>query len=181
MGLKVLHAGCGRAPLPDWLKVEGVEEIRLDIDKAVNPDICCSMTRIEADDECVDLVYSCHSIEHMTACEGQKALREFYRVLKGDGVCIIECPDIQKAAEAVAQNDPERPMYRLLSGQNITATDMLYGYSALTATNPYQCHRFGYTTTSLKAAMEFAGFVNVGVQTTNVEAAWNLVGNGRRP
>ena len=65
------------------------KEIRLDIDKNVNPDIEGTLTDMSlVKTGSVDAVYSCHNIEHIYPHEVPIALKEFYRVLKDDGIVV---------------------------------------------------------------------------------------------
>ncbi|GAA6615451.1 class I SAM-dependent methyltransferase [Scytonema sp. NUACC26] len=46
------------------------------------------------EDNSVDVVYSSHTLEHLSRTEGQHFLRECYRVLKPNGVIRIVVPDL---------------------------------------------------------------------------------------
>jgi predicted SAM-dependent methyltransferase len=76
-----LHVGCGRQRkdattqgfnTPEW------NELRLDIDETVEPDIVGSMTDMSAvADGSVDAVFSSHNIEHLYALMCLWRLRSF--------------------------------------------------------------------------------------------------------
>ena len=68
---KLLHVGCGpKHPLPAFLTGDEWQEIRLDIDPNVKPDIIASITHMAAvDNASVDGVYSSHNLEHLFAHE----------------------------------------------------------------------------------------------------------------
>ncbi|MDO8705893.1 MAG: methyltransferase domain-containing protein [Sulfuricaulis sp.] len=53
----------------------------------------------------VDAVYSSHNIEHLYPHEVPVALAEFRRVLRGDGLLVIACPDLQSVCALVAEMD----------------------------------------------------------------------------
>ena len=109
-----LHVGCGHLNKSSCLGFnnDNWKEIRLDIDKNVNPDIVGTLTDMKSvETGSVDAVYSSHNIEHIFPHEVPIALREFYRVLKEDGIVVITCPDIQTAGEAVAQDKLLEPLY----------------------------------------------------------------------
>lgn len=58
------------------------QEVRIDINPAVNPDIVSNITEMNAFEErSVDVVWSTHNLEHLYADEVNLALQEFYRVL----------------------------------------------------------------------------------------------------
>ena len=94
-----LHVGCGPKRKDqttrgfvstDW------HELRLDIDKSVQPDIIGTMTDMSAvADASVDAIFSSHNIEHLYPHEVPLALAEFKRVLRPDGFAVITCPDLQ--------------------------------------------------------------------------------------
>ena len=70
------------------------QEIRLDIDPSVAPDITGTMTDMSAvPSASVDAIFSSHNIEHLYPHEVPVALAEFKRVLKPDGFAVITCPD----------------------------------------------------------------------------------------
>src|SRR5450432_3002760 len=94
-----LHVGCGGSnksrttPLfagDDW------QELRLDINEAVSPDIVGTMVDMKAvPRESADAIFSAHNIEHLHPHEARLALAEFLRVLTPDGFAITTCPELQ--------------------------------------------------------------------------------------
>ena len=106
----------------------------------------------------VDAVYSSHNIEHIFPHEVPIALREFYRVLKEDGIAVISCPDLQSVCEAVAQDKLLEPLYESPSGP-ICPIDILYGSRKMIAKgNEYMAHKGGFTYSTLNRAFFEAGF-----------------------
>jgi predicted SAM-dependent methyltransferase len=144
----VLHVGCGSSPLPDWVKGE---ETRLDIDGRCNPDIIASMTDLGDIGE-YDLVYCSHALEHLYPHDALKALREFYRVLKPNGMAWITVPNltgIEPTFDVVYETDAGRP---------ITGFHMFYGDLYAIEEFPHMAHRAGYVPETLRQIMEIAGF-----------------------
>lgn len=127
---QVLHVGCGPynpEALPLELRTSEWQEIRLDINPAVNPDILGTITDLTAvPDGSMDAVYSSHNIEHIYTYEVPGALAEFRRVLREGGKVVITCPDIQAVAAEVAQGNLENTLYVSPAGP-IAAIDILYG------------------------------------------------------
>ena len=156
-----LHAGCGDQSQSDVIGFDNDnwKEIRFDIDERVNPDIVGTMTDMKSVvTGSVDAVYSSHNIEHIFPHEVPIALREFYRVLKEDGMVSISCPDLQSVGEAIAQ---DRLMETLYEGVNVpvTAFDILYGHRETTLDGDiYAIHRGGFTYSTLDKAFKEAGF-----------------------
>ena len=164
---RVLHVGCG--PLageklhesfrgPDW------QEVRLDINPAAHPDIVASITDMGVvPTASFDALYSSHNLEHLFAHEAPTALREFYRVLKPVGYALITLPDLQLAAQYIAEGREEEEVLRTNKGP-ITPLDILYGFRPFLAANPFMAHRFGWTAQALEKALHEAGFAYVTVE-----------------
>ena len=156
-----LHVGCGNENKSDLFGFNNDKwkEIRLDIDKKVNPDIVGSLIDMKSvETGSVDAVYSSHNIEHIFPHEVRKALREFYRVLKNNGIVIITCPDIQSVGEAVAQDKLHETLYESPIGP-VTAFDILYGHRKTTSDgNIFMIHKGGFTYSTLDRALYDAGF-----------------------
>lgn len=161
---KFLHVGCGpqyKSGLKGFNSDEW-DEIRFDIDENVNPDIEGTLTDMSlVESSSVDAIYSSHNIEHLFAHEVPKALEEFYRVLKPDGMVVITCPDLQSVCEAVANDKLLEPLYESPAGP-ISPIDILYGHRGLVAAgNVYMAHKSGFTYSSLTSSFFEAGFKRV--------------------
>jgi predicted SAM-dependent methyltransferase len=161
-----LHVGCGPGKKtnttpafqgPEW------QELRLDIDEAVQPDILGSMTDMRAvGSESVDAIFSSHTIEHLYPHEVPAALAEFLRVLKPEGFAIITCPDLQAVAELIAQDKLADEAYHSPAGP-ITPLDILYGHRrAMAAGNLFMAHHCGFTESVLNATLLGGGFGSIG-------------------
>lgn len=179
----VLHIGCGDfhpLKLPrDVFPADEWHEIRLDIDPLVRPDIVASITAMPmlADASC-DGLYSSHNLEHLNAYEVPKALAEFRRVLKPGGQVLIVVPDMQTAAQWVAEDRIEDTAYTSAMGP-IQPHDMIYGLgSALAQGNGFMAHRCGFTMSSLRQKLIAAGFAEVAVE--RLEQRFELKATARR-
>lgn len=154
--MKVLNVGSGGLPIPDWLTEAmggSVEEVRLDIDPRVQPDICASMLDM-GDIGNFDAVYSNHSLEHLYPHEVPVALAEFKRVLKDGGAAMIFVPNLEhvKATDEVVYECPAGP---------ITGRDMIYGPARFIQDRPYMAHHTGFVPDTLRKECEMAGFSKV--------------------
>ncbi len=121
-GLRI-NVGCGLRPTPGWMnfdnslsvfiaRISGLGTLawRLglvsDSQKAFI-DIARTHGIIRADatksiplpDNSVEVVYSCHVLEHLDPDQGRRFLREIRRVLKKDGIVRIVVPDLRELAE----------------------------------------------------------------------------------
>lgn len=172
----VLHVGCGMAgpgKLPPAFFAEGAwRELRLDIDPGVAPDIVASITDMAVADGSVDAVWSAHNLEHLFAHEVPVALAEFRRVLRPGGFALVTVPDLQRAAELVAQDRLDEAAYVSPAGP-IAPLDMLFGHgAAIAAGNHFMAHRTGFTARTLEAALIGAGFPIVRVVRDAHFALW---------
>ena len=156
-----LHVGCGPQNKSSCLGFDNDnwKEIRFDIDKNVNPDIVGTLTDMKlVETGSVDAVYSSHNIEHIFPHEVPIALREFYRVLKEDGIVVITCPDLQSAGKALTQDKLFETLYESPMGP-VTAFDVLFGHRKTTADgNVFMIHKGGFTYSTLDMAFYKAGF-----------------------
>lgn len=175
----VLHVGCGDKERGSGLhkNFQGKEwqEVRLDIEPRTYPDIVADMTNMpQVESGKYDAVWSSHNIEHVWAHEVEKALDEFYRVLKTDGVLLLATPDVQKVAEGIVKKGLEDPLYESPSGP-IAALDMLYGHRPSIQNGFYtMAHKTGFTAKSLGQKFLKVGFRDVVMHRDN----YNLWGQG---
>lgn len=173
----VLHVGCGVAhpdKLPPAFFTPGEwQELRLDIDPGVDPDIQASITDMSiVPAASVDAVWSSHNIEHLAAHEVAPALTEFHRVLRPGGFALIATPDLQQVGELLAAGQLEEPAYMSSMGP-IAPLDILYGFRpSIAAGNAFMGHRTGYTAASLQRALLAAGFASAQVVRDGHFALW---------
>lgn len=160
---RVLHVGCADHLLPDWCFP--CEEVRLDIDPAYKPDIVASMTDM-GDIGQFDGIHCSHSLEHLYPHDIPKALSEFYRVLEPGGWVVIFVPDLEdiKPTEDVLYFSPSGP---------VTGLDLIYGVRPSVAESLHMAHHFGFVASTLRAAMENAGFGRIEVKRLSI---YNLMG-----
>ena len=173
---RLLHVGCGQktsADLPPPFNQPPWQEVRLDIDPVLQPDIVASITDMRViPDGSVHGVYSAHNIEHLYPHEVEVALAEFIRVLAPNGVAVITTPDLEMIAEAILQGRLMDTVYTAPAGP-VAPIDMLYGYSpSLAQGHLTMAHRTGFTATSLVVALRKAGFANVAACSDKFWAVW---------
>ena len=155
-----LHVGCG--PQRPGRSIKGFEdwnELRFDIDPAVEPDLLGSMTDMRSvGTASVDAIFSSHNIEHLYPHEVPIALAEFLRVLKPQGYLVMTCPDLQSVCALVADDKLTESAYDSPAGP-ISPLDILYGHrAAMTNGNLYMAHRCGFTKKVLAGTLQGAGF-----------------------
>lgn len=165
----ILHVGCGGHHIINThgFNQDEWNEIRLDINPAMKPDYIASITDMrDVPDASIDCVYSSHNIEHLYPHEVPKALKEFRRVLRDDGFCVIITPDIQAVALRVAQGNLTGELYRSSAGP-ITALDIMYGHRpSIEQGNLFMAHHTAFTDISLREALTMQYFMET---TTDCE------------
>lgn len=160
---KVLNAGSGveaARKLHEVFRNGGWQQIRLDIDPGVKPDLVGSITDLAplVPDASFDAVWSSHSLEHLYAHEVPVALSEFHRVLKRDGFLLINCPDLEAVAQALLSEGVDETLYVSPAGP-VTALDILFGHGpSISAGNRYMAHRTGFTIERLGRLLMESGF-----------------------
>ncbi|UOD29586.1 class I SAM-dependent methyltransferase [Massilia violaceinigra] len=175
---RLLHVGCGARngrALPACWHGPHWEEIRLDIDPGVEPDIVASICDLSMlADASVDAVYSAHNLEHLDAFEVPRALAEFRRVLRPDGYALITLPDLRAIAVHIAAGQLDAPLYQSAAGA-ISPLDMLFGHqAALAAGHRHMAHRTGFTAATLGRHLLDAGFAEARVHEGSRWDLWAL-------
>ena len=157
----LLHVGCGPQDKSDLkgFDTDDWSEIRLDIDENVNPDIVGTLTDLSlVESASIDAVYSAFNIDHIYPHEVPIALKEFYRVLRDDGIVVIACPDMQAVCEAIAQDKLIHVLYESSSGP-ISPIDVLFGNRReVSSGNEYMAKKGGFTYSELDRVFFDAGF-----------------------
>ena len=82
-----LNLGCGSKKLPGFTNI--------DIRPEVKPDIVDDITKLaKIEDGSVDLIYTCHVIEHIAFNDLREVLMRWYDILKPGGTLRISVPDM---------------------------------------------------------------------------------------
>lgn len=103
----------------------------------------------------VDLIYCCHAFEYFDREEAKKVLKEWYRVLKPDGVLRLAVPDFEAIVKVYLKykKDLEHrgilgPLYGRMAVRSKKGEKIIY-------------HRTVYDFKSLKKVLKEAGFKNI--------------------
>lgn len=92
-----LNLGCGKRFHTEWTNIDFVS--RSPYVKAHN-----LLHGIPFPDESFEVVYHSHVLEHFTKTDGEKFLRECFRVLKLNGIIRIAVPDLEQIAREYLKN-----------------------------------------------------------------------------
>lgn len=153
--MRILHSGCGGEHLPPQYSDMGAEEIRLDANPDVKPDIVASIDDL-GDIGPFDGIHCSHCLEHLQWDHAHKALSEFYRVLRVGGFVYIQVPNIEDVKPT------EEVLYEV-NGLKISGIDILYGCRVFSRDNPWMLHRSGWVPETLAKALADAGFQHIRV------------------
>lgn len=168
---KVLNVGGGSARILP-ARYEGWEQVLLDIDRNVKPDVCCDALEMrKLPGKIYDAVYCSHTVEHFYRHDVNRLLRGFGHVLKPTGFVDIAVPNLKNLIESVNGHELDDIWYESPSGP-ISFHDVLYGHGRYMASgNLYYAHKCGFTKASLAKELFSAGFSHVAV----LEQESNLV------
>jgi SAM-dependent methyltransferase len=164
--MTLLNVGAGHprsgARIPAAFQTQEWKELRLDIDPANEPDVIGTLLDMSAvGDESVDAIYSSHTVEHLYPNEIPQAMKEFLRVLKPEGYAVIACPDLQAAAQMIAEDRLMDTAYTSPAGP-VTPFDIVYSHRQFTGRDkPYMAHHCGFTLSVLIGTLQSNGFASV--------------------
>lgn len=160
---RVLNAGSGpksNRKLNAVFEPAGWQEIRIDLDPRVEPDVIGSMTNLRPHFGAgsFDAIWSSHSLEHLHAYEIPAALAEFRRILRDDGFALITCPDLETVMNLFLEHGSSHVVYQSAAGP-ITPLDMMFGHtSSIASGHPHMAHHSGLTSERLGDLLLQAGF-----------------------
>jgi SAM-dependent methyltransferase len=170
---RVLNVGGNSRDIPLPPVYQGWENVLLDIDPRVKPDVLCDareLTRLPGGE--FDAVYCSHNLEHYHRHDVPKVLAGFRHVLKPQGFAHIRVPDMAEVMRQVVQKglDIDDLLYQSAAGP-ITVRDVIYGYGVEIerSGNDFFAHKTGFTHKSLDAMLRSCGFAFVYIGTGNLE------------
>lgn len=97
-------------------------------------------------DKEIDIVYSSHFLEHLNKDDGNKFLKECFRVLKEGGLMRIVVPDLEFAFEMYKKGDIE---------------NMLKSFFFIPNYYNFSVHKYGYNFQLLKDTLKDIGFKDI--------------------
>lgn len=149
-----LLLGCGRRRKAGW--------VNIDIDPKNKPDIVANISKLNHfKNETVSIIDSYHVFEHLFLNEANKAVREWYRILKKGGDLYIELPNLARCAEVILTSKNPREIELAMMG--------IYGFDKRVIfpngedKEPvfFQVHKYGWTPETITNLLKGAGFKNI--------------------
>lgn len=162
----LLNIGCGTASpkrLPLCFQNDNIwQEIKLDIDPNVKPDIVADMTNMSMiKNNSIDAIFSSHNLEHLETHMVPIALKEMLRILKFGGFILVNLPDLETIAKLIVDGKLEDTLYNSSAGP-VSPLDMLFGHNlSIQRGNSFMAHRTGFTVKRLGNLLIQAGFREV--------------------
>jgi len=150
-----LHLGAGEHVLPGWLNTDLHDYGRSDL-------VYLDVRRpFPLPDASFDAVFSEHMLEHLTYTEGQRCLRECFRVLCPGGTLRIATPSLERLARLYDGGDVEE-RYVQWAAQTLEP-ELSAPLPGAVVNNFFRAwgHRFIYDPQTLRHALSEAGFVDV--------------------
>ena len=133
-----LHLGCGKLKLPDFINVDiqsEVADMKFDInDLSV------------FNNNTVDQIYMCHTLEHIRRHKILALFLEWNRVIKLDGKLRVAVPDFEKVVKIYNKNHNLSELLGLINGGQ---------------RDDYDIHFVNFDFDTLKELLESCGFTNV--------------------
>jgi hypothetical protein len=164
----LLNIGCGSKSinLPEELSI--YNEVRVDIDPKVQPDIIASATNLSGiKSNSVAAIYTSHTLEHLMPYEAKDALYEYKRVLKKNGKLFIRVPNIQEPCRIISEGKASEILYHSPGG-TVTSLDMLYGqHEHVRRSGIYMTHKNGFTETLLESLLQKIRFTKISVRVSD--------------
>jgi hypothetical protein len=167
--VRVLNVGGGPRTTEMPQHYRGWEQVWLDVDGSLAPDILLDARRLtEIPGGNFDGVYCSHNLEHYYKHDVPKVLAGFQHCLSENGIAEIIVPDIGFVVQYVVEHrlDIEDVLYQSAVG-TISVRDVIYGYAPEIEKSgqDFYAHKTGFTPKSLERALRSAGFSEVIVRS----------------
>jgi len=144
---KRLNLGCGGAPQAGY--------VNCDLFSGPGIDEVFSLESIPYETGTIEAILSQHSLEHVPYMQAEKALREWFRVLRPAGELILKIPEFEDCCRNYLATSPtdtaSRKWYK----------NTIYGIQISQAGEPdeAQIHKWGYSEKEIIDLLESIGFI----------------------
>jgi len=134
-----LHLGCGNTRIPGFVNVDMVKTPAVDMQADIK-----FLSGI--DNDSVDLIYTCNTIEHLSRYEIGSTLKRWYKILKPGGILRVSVPDLEAVFKYYNKTKDLMGIYNTLYGGQ---------------KNEFGFHHWGWDFKTLKRDLEKIGFKDV--------------------
>lgn len=147
-----VNFACGKQTWEGWFCIDAQQHAKasrdVDLLHAFQFDGEHLVNRLPIEDEAASEVHSYHFIEHVYRWEAPAVIREFLRILKPGGRLVLELPNLEGACRALLKGKKDQLCMWPLYGDP-------------THKDPYMCHRWGYTPSSMRQLLTECGMRDV--------------------
>lgn len=178
----IINAGCGMTPIPGALNIDNSFSVYLSSHRMLfrllrtlgllSPEniTCAEFSRtheivhmdcahMELPDDCADVVYASHMLEHLSRAQAAAFLAEAHRVLKPDGKLRLVLPDMRLLVEEyLSSHDCDRFVERTLLADETAPS---FSARLRTLLFGYRGHRWMYDVPSVLTLLTANGFTDV--------------------
>jgi hypothetical protein len=162
-----LHLGSGSKYLHGWCNIDAYPSQGTDTHRGsmqTPPDIWANIEALPADVSSVDIIMTQHVVEHFYRHSTIKLFKEFWRVLKPNGVVITEMPDLNRIL-LLLRLMPMRPQYpSAMKANRDMIKAQLYGASWEANDEGYPYHKYVWERSEFCQMLSEIGF-NILLQT----------------
>ena len=135
---KKLNIGSGCMLMPGYVNYDTVKVVRGEKSTDVIGEAQTILDHFEPDS--LDEIMCCHLLEHLRPLDGKKLIQDCHKLLKKNGVLVVECPDVLKCIQMWNEKnatfgDPPS-VHKLMT--------FLYGWRK-DQWRDYGYHQYGYT------------------------------------
>ena len=146
--IKKIHFGGGRDKLKAFLNTDIIGKIPINMAK-----------KLPFPTDSVDIIFSCHVIEHLYYKKFRAFMKESSRILKDGGLHIIMTPSLTRLIDALYNNKELKP--KLLKGHEKLAGIELDAATFLNRMmNTYYGHKFLHDLESISRVAKASGYSN---------------------
>lgn len=104
-----LHIGCGKRFIPNFIHIDKDYYEHLDYQRNI---VDLNIFKNNS----VDIIYACHCFNYLDNDDARKALKEWHRVLKKDGILRIAVPDFAAIVKVYKRFKDLKLVKRLVTG-----------------------------------------------------------------
>ena len=159
---RVLNIGAGSKQIKMPQHYDGWDKVYLDANQNPEMDIIADARdmRKEIPDNSFDAVFTSHVLEHFFLSDVTLVLKEFYRILKPNGMIETHVPDFYTCVKKVINDDYpiDKPLYQSPAGP-ICTLDIIFGYSKFVKQGSHlDAHKTAFTPEFIERLHQEAGF-----------------------
>lgn len=153
-----INLGCGKWVLDGWFNVD----VAISPSAKRPPELLCDVRAIPLPDECADELMGIHIWEHIDRWDCETTIIEWRRLLKPNGLLVLEMPDLLKCCSNILKGR---------EGKHPDQLGMWGIFGDPTTKNHRMMHRWSWTYSTLKPFLAVHGFNEIREEATQFHAS----------